>query len=237
MPEVLPATAVAPGGIVLVGLATALLLAAPSPRGALGSLLSPGAADPAAPVVGVVSLLAWTLLAWLLVVAAVTLAARVPGLSGRLAAAVGRRIAPFAVRRLVATALGLTMGVGALAAAPALADVPLPPTPPTASLDWPLAGVGQPTPRIAASPAVVASTSHGADAPLVVRAGDCLWGIAAAHLPADATDAQIALAWPAWWAANREAIGADPDLIRPGLQLNPPIRPAIALPTPPEEPS
>lgn len=57
---------------------------------------------------------------------------------------------------------------------------------------------------------------------VVVRKGDSLWSIAAAQLGPDATDAQIARAWPRWYAANREAIGADPDLILPGMQLRAP---------------
>jgi nucleoid-associated protein YgaU len=48
--------------------------------------------------------------------------------------------------------------------------------------------------------------------------------VAADHLPATATNAQIAQAWPRWWSANRAAVGADPDLIHPGLSLTPPTR-------------
>jgi nucleoid-associated protein YgaU len=57
---------------------------------------------------------------------------------------------------------------------------------------------------------------------VVVKPGDSLWAIAADHLPSPATDAQIARAWPRWWAANRDAVGAAPDLIHPGLRLRPP---------------
>jgi hypothetical protein len=55
-----------------------------------------------------------------------------------------------------------------------------------------------------------------------VRPGDTLWSIAAATLPADSSDGAIAAAWPAWYAANRDAIGDDPSLIRPGQVLQPP---------------
>jgi nucleoid-associated protein YgaU len=55
-----------------------------------------------------------------------------------------------------------------------------------------------------------------------VRPGDSLWAIAAAHLGRHATDAEVAQAWPTWWAANRDAVGSDPGLIHPGLQLDPP---------------
>jgi nucleoid-associated protein YgaU len=57
---------------------------------------------------------------------------------------------------------------------------------------------------------------------VTVRRGDSLWSIAERHLGAAATDAEVARAWPQWYAANREVIGDDPDLIHPGTQLVPP---------------
>jgi nucleoid-associated protein YgaU len=56
----------------------------------------------------------------------------------------------------------------------------------------------------------------------VVRPGDCLWTIARAHLPGSRSNAAVAAAWPTWYAANRHAIGPDPDLIRVGLHLHEP---------------
>jgi nucleoid-associated protein YgaU len=57
---------------------------------------------------------------------------------------------------------------------------------------------------------------------VVVHRGDTLWGIAARHVGADATAAQIDAEWRRWYAANRASVGPDPDLIRPGLRLIPP---------------
>ena len=58
----------------------------------------------------------------------------------------------------------------------------------------------------------------------VVAAGDCLWAIAARRLGADADNPAIDAAWRAIYALNRDAIGDDPNLIFPGLQLAlPPI--------------
>lgn len=57
---------------------------------------------------------------------------------------------------------------------------------------------------------------------IVVRRGDTLWDIAARHLPAGTTSAEVALEWPRWYAANRAVLGEDPDLIRPGTRLTPP---------------
>lgn len=57
---------------------------------------------------------------------------------------------------------------------------------------------------------------------VVVRRGDSLWSITARHLGPDATDAEIAVEWPRWYAANRDAVGGDPDVILPGTVLRPP---------------
>jgi nucleoid-associated protein YgaU len=61
---------------------------------------------------------------------------------------------------------------------------------------------------------------------VVVRPGDSLWSLAEAALRRDGTGApttrQVAQAWPRWWAANREAVGDDPDLLLPGTVLRPP---------------
>jgi nucleoid-associated protein YgaU len=57
---------------------------------------------------------------------------------------------------------------------------------------------------------------------VLVAPGDTLWSIAAAHLPPDASDADVAAAVQQWYSANREVVGADPDLIRPGQHLEAP---------------
>lgn len=59
-------------------------------------------------------------------------------------------------------------------------------------------------------------------AAVVVVAGDSLWAIAAAHLGPDATDTEVAAAWPRWWQHNHDVIGDAPDLLHPGLLLTPP---------------
>jgi hypothetical protein len=67
---------------------------------------------------------------------------------------------------------------------------------------------------------------------VVVRAGDSLWEIARAALPADAPDAAVAAAVARVYAANRRVIGDDPDLILPGerLEIDLPIpRPTTSL--------
>ena len=62
----------------------------------------------------------------------------------------------------------------------------------------------------------------------VVADGDTLWAITARNLGPGATSAQVASAWPAWYATNRSTIGSDPDLILPGQRLAvPKNRPTI----------
>jgi hypothetical protein len=205
----------------------ALLLTAPAPGTAVGTLQTATAApDPLAPLLALVALIAWALVGWLLLVAAGSLATRLPGTAGRVAAAGTRRVAPAAVRRLVEVSLGLTVAVGALGASPAAASPQIPPPAAAATLDWP-AEPPSPVPSLDWNPGSadhVAPRSHVATTPVVVRPGDSLWSVAADHLPPCASNAQIARAWPTWWAANRTAVGADPDLIHPGLPLTPPAQ-------------
>jgi LysM repeat protein len=76
---------------------------------------------------------------------------------------------------------------------------------------------GAPTLDTAAATTLVESAATPGT--VVVESGDSLWAIAARHLPPDASDAQIAAAWPRWYEANAVEIGADPDLIRQGQVL------------------
>lgn len=57
---------------------------------------------------------------------------------------------------------------------------------------------------------------------VTVAPGDSLWLIAAQRLGPHATQAQIAHAWPDWYAANRTVVGRDPDHIEPGEHLTAP---------------
>lgn len=131
---------------------------------------------------------------------------RAAGRRWRAVEAAGARLTPRLLRR--ALVVGLGAGLSGLAG-PALAD-----TPPT--LGWQVTeGSTAATDATAVADVHPAAAAHT----VVVRPGDCLWSIAAAHLPAGADDAAIAQAWPAWYAANAETIGADPDLVLPGQRL------------------
>lgn len=98
--------------------------------------------------------------------------------------------------------------------------VQAPPTPENpVDIDWPNAG----RPVISAVPAPVPPASSPAVMPpTVVHRGDSLWSIAAHHLPANATDAQIQTASHQWFVANAAVIGHDPNLILPGQILQAP---------------
>ena len=54
---------------------------------------------------------------------------------------------------------------------------------------------------------------------VVVRTGDCLWHLAVADLPADASPARVTARWRAIYRLNAAVIGPDPDLIHPGQRL------------------
>ena len=116
-------------------------------------------------------------------------------------------------------------------AAPSLAGTTAPAGAAAPDLDWSAAGDPvAPAPAVATPPAPAGTgTAH-----VVVQPGDTLWGLAEQELRdrstgpaagsagAEPTDAEVAAAWPAWWSANREAVGDDPDLLQPGTPLTRP---------------
>ena len=98
------------------------------------------------------ALAAWVGLGWFCLVAALALASRVPGASGRLCGAISRQLTPRLLRRLVEAAIGVSIVAGPLAGGSAFA-VPVGSTPaasatPTASAD----PVASPTPITSAEP-------------------------------------------------------------------------------------
>jgi nucleoid-associated protein YgaU len=129
------------------------------------------------------------------------------------------RIAPATLRRLVDSAISVGLVAAVVAPTAAVATPPRHSTvaattvqPRAPALDWP--GL-----TVAMSPP---THSHSATREVVVRYGDTLWSIAAAHLGPGASHGQIAASWPRWYAANRQVIGPDPGVIHPGQRLRPP---------------
>ena len=225
----------------LVGLAagTAVLVTSTGPL--LARVDDPTAAPDAA-VATAAAVLGWLVLCWLALGVTLTL---VGALSGALTSAAGpwgdsrSSVAPSVVRQAVQRSIRVSLVAGAVGSAvvaptvaiasptPSAADVRLTDRP--APSTWPVldrpahpgapTATHAPTPAAAAEPTAPARTGEGR---YRVRSGDSLWSIAARHLPAGASQAEIARAWPRWWRLNREVVGADPSLIRPGQVLRVP---------------
>lgn len=214
-PSTLIALARVGGAVLLLGLVLAL---APRPPVAWRTLTDPGSvADPTAPVLAVAGLAVWALACWLVLGVALVCAVHLPGIAGRAAAAVAARAVPVLLRRTVQVALGAGLALGGVGVLPAAAE-------PGAggvavSLDWPVQAVANP----AANPVAGPVTRVPTPAAVVVAPGDTLWGLADRALRAEGdaapSAATVAASWPSWWSANRDAIGADPDLLRPGTRL------------------
>ncbi|PQZ95893.1 hypothetical protein CQ018_00925 [Arthrobacter sp. MYb227] len=69
---------------------------------------------------------------------------------------------------------------------------------------------------------VAGGTPRADQTEVIVRAGDSLWSIAAAHLKTGASAAEIAAVWPHWYEANKIIIGPNPDHLALGLVLHAP---------------
>ena len=210
-------------GLALAAVAAALLLLAGGPVAALQGLgrapvlAASGHAEDV--VLALTGLLVWAAWAWGALGVVLTAVSALPGLAGALARGVARALLPERLR----TAAALALGIGLVVAGPAAADPGMPsgaddratsvpglPAPP----DWPAAG------ELPAPPAGPAQR-------YVVVPGDCLWRIAEDHLDRSGpppTDREVASAVPAWWSANADVIGPDPDVLHPGqvLQAPPP---------------
>lgn len=123
---------------------------------------------------------------------------------GRSSSRLARAITPALMRRAL-----FAGAAGALALTPVHAErVP-------SQVDHQLDGL-----RLPDRPVMSASVSPS----VLVKPGDTLWAIAARSLPPGATNSEIASACTRWYAANRAAIGADPDLIHPQQRLTPPTK-------------
>lgn len=206
----------------LAGLA--LVAAGAGPLTSLRLVAAPAGDDPTSALVGATGLAAWVVALWLLLATVVTAGGHLPGRTGRAAARASRRTAPAVVRRTVELALGLTVTTAVLGAGPAAASAP--------SLDWGTQ-VGASAPALDWGSAPTAPQEpqpqpQPEPTAVVVAPGDSLWTLAERDLARRSTtppsDAAVAQAWPAWWAANREVVGPDPHLLHPGTSLTPPTQ-------------
>lgn len=185
---------------------------------------------PDALVAAAAGLLAWAVWAWGAVGLLLTAGAALPGLLGAVSRVLLHVVVPAGARRSAALVLGVGVGVAAplLPALPGAGSPGVAMAAPAAPVpDWPTE-TPTGTPSEAAAPDWPAQT--GGARHVVVR-GDCLWHLAAGDLRAGQdrapTEAEIATAVHAWWSANADVIGPDPDLLLPGQVLQ--------LPTSPEE--
>jgi hypothetical protein len=180
-------------------------------------------------VLAAAGLLAWAAWGWGTLGLLLTAASAAPGAGGALARGISRWVLPAGLR----STAGLALGVGLVVAAPAAVAAP-PATPSAVSVpDWP---GGDPASAPAAPPDWPTASPRAAQHTVVP--GECLWLIAEDQLRdlgRDPTDAEVERAVDRWWAANRDVLGPDPDLIHPGQVLTPPT----GTPAPPstESPS
>lgn len=146
------------------------------------------------------------------------------------------------LRRTAVAVIGVVVSTGVGATAAAGAGAPAPPLPD--DLRWsatqhrvdvpagsPLPGEHGPAGNAAETPADVAGDPAGSPGEEaeprsfrthLVRPGESLWSIAAAHLRqrgVDPTDPLVAAEWPRWYSTNADTVGSDPHLIHPGQEL------------------
>ncbi|MGH8889136.1 MAG: LysM peptidoglycan-binding domain-containing protein [Acidothermaceae bacterium] len=219
--------------------------AAGSP-GAEVQLLATGRADFDSLLPAGAGLLAWVGLAWFGVLLGLEFGSLCPSAGGQLCAAAATRFAPQIARTCARFVLGMALVAGPLVSTSAMAapaggppnlDRPVAAASapsgaaatPALDLDRPTAGYLPPAPppltkTAPASPSLLAPTPRRevVDDGYVVRRGDSLWDVAARHLGADATAADIAREWPRWYAQNQAVIGIDPGVLHPGQVLHAP---------------
>ena len=250
-----PGVARSRGAIAAVVLAGASLVAA----AAVGSIFlstardawtATAAAGPAGPADGIllVAALGGALLSlWLGLGMTLSALSTLPGAVGHACKRLAGRIAPAAVRKVVAFVLGTTL-TAALVPGSAVADTghgapgpavvaaarhvmgDLLDAAPDPSFRFVSHPVHDPHDMEAAPPPTWSPERPVAPSPtdgIVVHRGDTLWSIAARHLEPTATAADIDAECHRWFAANREVIGDDANLILPGQLLSPPPSPRV----------
>jgi len=239
------------GLLVPAAAAGALRWAVGSPATTVATLITSPHAEFDPLLIASLGIAAWCCLAWFALAVALEVASLAPGAAGHHCERIASRVGPRLLRRSARWLVGVTMLTGPLISTPALAASATSPPPsldrPVATapahpgvagtsratapdLDRPVSPYLPPPPPAPVKTAstgsaqVLTGTPHReiADGHYVVRAGDALWDVAARHLGPDATAVEIAREWPRWYAANRDTIGADPNLIRPGELLRPP---------------
>jgi resuscitation-promoting factor RpfA len=194
----------------------------------------------------------WLCAAWLGIGLAIALLAAAPGWLGSLARRLAARLVPGVILRLAGTTIGISITLGTLGPGlAAAASIAAPSVAASASSSnapsWPISTPAAPSWPVSAAP--IEAPIPPVPQPLtplpvaghVVTPGESLWTIAASALstasssPTSAqpvTDQQIAIEVSAWYGANRNLIGSDPSLLRPGQHLLAPSPDPISRRTP-----
>lgn len=251
-----PAAAVAFAGASLVAAAAVGSIFLSTACDAWAAIAAAGPAGPADGILLVVALGGALLSLWLGLGLALSALSALPGALGQACSLLSARIAPAAARKVVAFVLGTTL-TAALVPGTAAARTGLDARAPAvaAAAQDAISGVADVAPDasfrfvsdvVPASdaaprplwsperaepperPASSKSRVSPAGGVAVVHRGDTLWSIAAHHLGPTATSAEIDAEWHRWFAANRDVIGNDPNVIGPGQLLSPPASPERA---------
>lgn len=249
-----------PGGVrplAAVALAAASLVAAAAvgstflstARDAWAAIAAAGPASPADGILLVTALVGSPLSLWVGLGAALSALSALPGALGQICSELAARIAPAAVRKVVAFVLGTALTAAFVpGTAVARTGHEVPRHGVVASAQYAVAAFGNvadaapdvsfrlvsdtnragddgdAAPGPSWSPERSPSSGDGANggSGIVVRRGDSLWSIAARHLGPAATTAEIDAEWHRWFAANQQVIGDDANFIAPGQVLSPP---------------
>ena len=242
-PTIATVAAIALAGASLVAAAALGSIFLGTARDAWAAIAAAGPAGPADGILLMVGLGGTLLSLWLGLGLTLSALSALPGALGRLCRQLAARVAPAAMRKVVAFVLGTTLtaalipgtavaGDGHETLRPALVAAAqhgvgavsgLAVAAPDSSFRF----VSDPPPvtdvrQAAPSPEWSLQTPETPPTTVVVLRGDTLWSIAAHHLRPAARAVDIDAEWHRWHAANREVIGDDPDLILPGQLLRPP---------------
>lgn len=133
-------------------------------------------------------------------------------------------LTPVVVRRTVALACGAALGTTAVVAPAVALDGGIPPrTESAVPVDVSGKEASRGPVRMGLTGLALPDRATGSAGPasVTVRLGDSLWSVAQDLLPG-AGNEQIDRAWRALYAANRSALGPDPDVVYPGTSLRVP---------------
>ena len=124
--------------LVVLAIAPVVTLVSAAPSTAARALTTaPGPADPTAPLMAALALVAWACTGWLLLVVVTTWGGHLPGVAGRRARSTAERLAPASLRALVRVAVGLSVASGVVGGPSAACAAPVPPAPHAVFFDWP----------------------------------------------------------------------------------------------------